>query len=269
MNHESVAQMFKRYHADKKNGNKRMPLHTLQECCEEAGIDPRVFGRYAAQYPNAPQPVLNSAKNVARGAVKYYRKHEFVQWANQVRQQKEKVMPDIKTALEKALAKTANAWAADDDAHHQIEPQQEKTVPKQYFQTTNNVTRVTFDFVRDNPGMTRVEVARELAKQGYKPGSVSSLLGQMLKQGMLRESAHLLYATASEYAPLKSTKALKAMSAKPQEQQRKIVTLTRRTAPVAEPAPVVKEWSPNDVIDKLTVHQAIALFKALRNVLVG
>jgi hypothetical protein len=177
-------------------------------------------------------------------------------------------MPDIKTALEKALAKTANAWAAD-DAHHQTEPQPENAVPKQYFQTTNNVTRVTFDFVRDNPGMTRVEVAKELAKQGYKPGSVSSLLGQMLKQGMMRESAYLLYATTNEYTPLKSTKALKALAAKPQEQQRKIVTITRKAAPVAEPTPVVKEWSPDDVIDKLTVHQAIALFKALRNVLVG
>lgn len=278
MNHESVNQMFKRYHADKKNGNKRMPLHTLQECCEEAGIDPRVFGRYAAQYPNAPQPVLNSAKNVARGAVKYYRKHEIVQWVNQVRQQKEKVMPDIKTALEKALAKTANAWAADDDAHHQIEPQQEKAVPKQYFQTTNNVTRVTFDFVRDNPGMTRVEVARELAKQGYKPGSVSSLLGQMLKQGMMRESAYLLYATTNEYTPIKATKALKALSENP-EPRKKVTIVNTRTGEVLNPkpagiaalptAPVEKPWEPSDVIDKLSVRQALALFKELRNILVG
>ena len=134
---------------------------------------------------------------------------------------------------------------------------------------TNNVCRTTFAFVRDNPGMTRVEVARELAKQGYKTGSVSSLLGQMLKQGMVRESAHLLYVTMNEYTPIKSTKALKALAAKPQEQQRKIVTITRRAAPVAETTPAEKEWSPNDVIDKLTVHQAIALFKALRNILVG
>ena len=142
-------------------------------------------------------------------------------------------------------------------------------MPKQYFQTTNNVTRVTFNFVRDNPGKTRVEVAKAMEQQGYKPGSVSSLLGQMLKQGMMRESAHLLYATTNEYTPIKSAKALKALAAKPQEQQRKIVTITRRAAPVAEPTPEVKEWSPNDVIDKLTVHQAIALFKALRNILVG
>jgi predicted SPOUT superfamily RNA methylase MTH1 len=166
-------------------------------------------------------------------------------------------MPDIKTALEKAL----NEW--------EPEPMPETTPTKPYFTVTNNVTRVTFEYVRDNPGKTRIEVAKALEKRGYKTGSVSSLLGQMVKQGMMRESAHLLYVTINEYTPIKGSKALKAMAAKPQEQQRKVVTITRRAAPVAEPTPVVKEWSPNDVIDKLTVHQAIALFKALRSVLVG
>jgi hypothetical protein len=141
-----------------------------------------------------------------------------------------------------------------------------------YFTISNNVCRTTFAFVQDNPGKTRTEVAKALAQQGYKTGSVSSLLGQMLKQGMLRESAHLLYARQDEYTPLKSTKALKAMSEKPQEQQRKIVKIVNpNTGKVLNPtlAPVEKEWSPNDVIDKLTVHQALALFKELRNILVG
>jgi hypothetical protein len=169
-------------------------------------------------------------------------------------------MPDIKTALEKAL----NDWEPTVDI-----PPPAPAPTKPYFTVTNNVTRITFDYVRDNPGKTRIEVAKALEKQGYKPGSVSSLLGQMIKQGLIRESAHLLYAMANEYAPLKGSKAVKALAAKPQEQQRKIVTITRKAAPVAEPTPVAKEWTPDDVIDKLTVHQAIALFKALRNILVG
>jgi hypothetical protein len=169
-------------------------------------------------------------------------------------------MPDIASALQKAL----NEWEPTEPV-----PTPTPTPAKAYFTVTNNVTRVTFDYVRDNPGKTRVEVAKAMEKQGFKPGSVSSLLGQMIKQGMVRESAHLLYATVNEYTPLKGSRVVKALTAKPQEQQRKIVTITRRAAPVAEPTPVVKEWSPDDVIDKLTVHQAIALFKALRNVLVG
>jgi hypothetical protein len=169
-------------------------------------------------------------------------------------------MPDIATALQKAL----NEWEPTDPM-----PTPTPTPAKAYFSVTNNVTRVTFEYVRDNPGKNRVEVAKALEKQGFKPGSVSSLLGQMIKQGMVRESAHLLYARQDEYTPIKGSKVLKAMAAKPQEQQRKIVTITRKAAPVAEPTPVAKEWTPDDVIDKLTVHQAIALFKALRNVLVG
>jgi predicted SPOUT superfamily RNA methylase MTH1 len=176
-------------------------------------------------------------------------------------------MPDIASALQKAL----NEWEPTD-------PMPTPTPPpaKPYFSVTNNVTRVTFDYVRDNPGKTRIEVAKALEKQGFKNSSVTSLLGQMLKQGMMRESAHLLYTTTNEYTPIKSSKKLKAMAAKPQEQQRKkVVLINKRTgevvgaAPKVEPTPVAKEWTPDDVIDKLTVHQAIALFKALRNVLVG
>lgn len=170
-------------------------------------------------------------------------------------------MPDIATALRNAL----NDW---EPPTTKVEP--EPPPPKAYFKTTNNVCRTTFNFVRDNPGMTRVEVARELAKQGYKYTSVSSLLGQMIKQGRMRESAYLLYVTTNEYTPLKSSKTLKALAAKPQEKQRKIVTITRRAAPVAEPTvPAEKEWHPSDVIDKLSVRQALALFKELRNILVG
>lgn len=173
-------------------------------------------------------------------------------------------MPDIASALQKAL----NDW----------EPNAPVATPattpsKSHFAVTNNVTRITFEYVRDNPGKTRIEINKELEAKGFNAGSVSSLLGQMLKQGMLRENAHLLYATANEYTPIKSSKKLKAMQTNPE--RKKVVLVSKRTgevvsaAPKVEPTPVVKEWEPNDVIDKLTVHQAIALFKALRNILVG
>jgi hypothetical protein len=175
-------------------------------------------------------------------------------------------MPDIKTALEKAL----NDW----EPPVPIPP---PAPAKPYFTVTNNVTRITFDYVRDNPGKTRKEVATALEAQGFKPSSVTSLLGQMVKQGAMRESARLLYVTASEYTPIKSSKKVKAMQAKNQAnpERKKVVLVSKRTGAIVgaaskvEPTPAVKEWSPNDVIDTLTVHQAIALFKALRSVLVG
>ena len=168
-------------------------------------------------------------------------------------------MPDLKSELSKVL----NEWNPSGEAT-MTQPQ-----AKAYFTVTNNVTRATFNYVRDNPGKTRKEITVALNEHGFKPSSVTSLLGQMVKQGQARDSAGLLYVTTSEYAPLKSSKVVNAKAQTPPEQvpQRKKVIIVRKGKPA--PEPVAKEWSPNDVIDTLTVHQAIALFKALRDLLVG
>jgi outer membrane cobalamin receptor len=189
-------------------------------------------------------------------------------------------MPDIQSALQAALAQTANAWAADDEAHQQIKPQQESEMKpeKVYFSVTNNVCRTTFDFVRDNPGMTRVEIAKELEREGFKSKSVSSLLGQMLRQGLVYANGKLLYTNSNEYTPIKSSKVLRARAQDPST-RKKVTIVNTRTGEVVNPkpagiaalptAPVEKPWEPSDVIDKLTVRQALALFKELRNILVG
>jgi hypothetical protein len=170
-------------------------------------------------------------------------------------------MPDIKTALEKAL----NEW--------EPEPTPAPAPTKPYFTVTNNVTRITFDYVRDNPGKTRKEVAVALEVQGFKPSSVTSLLGQMVKQGAMRESAHLLYVTASEYAPLKSSKKVKEMAAKPQEQQRKVVKLVNtRTGEVLNPTPAPQinaAWDAETLLNNLSIKQARALYDELRKIFGG
>jgi hypothetical protein len=310
MQHETVSQMFKRYHDDKAKGIKHTPLHTLKECCEEAGIYPSLFGRYAKQYPNPPQPVLQHGKSTARGAVKYYRKHEFVQWVNQVRQQKEKAMPDIKTALQEALAKTANEWAEDDKAHQQIQQQEQpmttsisatdsfpintlSPTPKTKPYERNNVSRTTFEYIRDNPGLTIEQVTAALVAQGFKENSVSSLCYQMIRVRLVVADANgKMTAVVQEYAPIQAlprkrkakpvaktkvkTSTQKDLAGLPLLRKHVEITNTRtgevinpRPAPAPVVVPVEKEWEPNDVIAKLNVHQALALFKALRNILVG
>ena len=279
MKYESVAQTWARYHRDKANGVKHTPLHTLQECCEAAGIDHRVFGRYAAKYPDAPQPVLQHEKTRWKAGKKYYRKHEFVQWINQVRQQKEKAMPDIKTALQLALSKTANTWAADDEAHQKIEPVKTETpkeidMPKQYFQATNNVTRATFDYVYQNPGKLRKEVLNALQDQGFKRSSTTSLIGQFVKSGAFveRGTHRLLFATSSQYTPLKTVRRKKVANvvkpvAKPEAApaQRKYVEITsKRTGEVINPRK--EEWTVDSVIGNLNVRQAMAVYAELRGI---
>ena len=199
-------------------------------------------------------------------------------------------MPDIKTALEKALAQTANAWAEDDKAHQQIQPQQEKTmtltVQQHTGRVTTNISRTTFEFIRDNPGLTNQEVTDRLAVQGFKKTTISSLAYQMLRVRLIvADEEGKLTAVVREYVPIQTNLQRKRKikpTAKPVQYVAPVPTprkhveiVNTRTGevlnprPVAEPTPVVKEWQPNDVIDTLTVHQAIALFKALRSVLVG
>jgi hypothetical protein len=175
-------------------------------------------------------------------------------------------MPDLKSELSKVI----NSWET---------PAPAPVAAKPYFSVTNNVTRVTFNYVRDNPGKTRVEIAKALEAQGFKSKSVASLLGQMMRQEMLRENGKLIYTNCKEYTPIKSSKVMRARAANPV--RKKITIVNTRTgevfnprpapvpAPVPVPVKVEKEWEPKDVIDKLTVRQAIALFKELRNILVG
>jgi hypothetical protein len=77
---------------------------------------------------------------------------------------------------------------------------------KQLFKTTNNVTRSTFNAVRDNPGCTRKVILALLETKGFKLASTTSILSQMLKQRLIREEDDgTLHANFKEYMPLKAT----------------------------------------------------------------
>ena len=120
-------------------------------------------------------------------------------------------MTDIKTALSQAL----NEWETP------------KTEGTHLFKTTNNVTRSTFNAVRDNPGCKRKPILAQLETQGFKLASTTSILSQMIKQRLVREEDDgTLYANFKDYVPLKGTskpkvkvkvKAVKAVKAAPIE----------------------------------------------------
>ena len=198
-------------------------------------------------------------------------------------------MPDIKTALEKALSQTANAWAADDKVHQQIEPQQDK--PMTQPQATpdkrikNNVSRITFEYVRDNPGLTVNQITTALVAQGFKPNSVSSLCYQMVKVRLAVSDANgKLTAVVQEYAPIQTglrRRKAKAKAASPARKHVEIVNTRtgevinpRPAAPVAEPAqpratPTPQEWTVESVIGSLNVRQAMAVYDELRKIFGG
>jgi len=101
----------------------------------------------------------------------------------------------------------------------------------------------------------------------------------------MRESAHLLYVTTNEYAPLKSSKALKVAQEKAQQATRKkVVLVSKRTGEIIPPAsagiaalPTTREaapqinsaWDAETLLNNLSIKQARALYDELRKIFGG
>ena len=79
-----------------------------------------------------------------------------------------------------------------------------RTTLPQAFKTTNNVSRETFNYIRDNPGLTRSQVGGLMEKKGFNKASVISLMTQFIKQGMVQLSNGGMVANQPEYTPLKA-----------------------------------------------------------------
>jgi hypothetical protein len=212
-------------------------------------------------------------------------------------------MPDIQTALKSALSKTLQDWDDDEDppsvqpvSPSFSPPTQGIPMTKQLFPIKNNITRVTFNYIRDNPGSTRKEIITALEHQDYNSGSTSSLISQLRKNGLVHMTNDLYYADADEYAPLKKVKPLKSNGLKPAREpiakrkyERKAVTgigaLLREkldSAPAitaSEPllhttqrkafVSLVRTKTPHDILQDMTVYQAHELYVHLKQMFGG
>ena len=167
-------------------------------------------------------------------------------------------MPDIQTEMQKIL----QAW----EQPETTETTKETTV----FKPTNNVTQATFNFVRDNSGCARNDAIRILVSQGHKKSSVSSLIGQMLRQGHIyKDSDGLLRPNGKEYTPIKSAKTI----AKREAKVKKAKTFKLKTSePSAESlglAALVLDHKPDmrtsiDIImDTVSLNDAHELYRRL------
>lgn len=128
-------------------------------------------------------------------------------------------MPDIQTEMQKLL----QAWNQPEPSEVQKllesleqpttpELPEEKPVTKSVFPITTNVSRVTFEMIRDNPGDRAINYVRRLETMGHKKSSTQSLIGQMLRQGMVwRDSTGGVHPNQKEFTPLKSAKAMRKL----------------------------------------------------------
>jgi hypothetical protein len=171
-------------------------------------------------------------------------------------------MPDIQSELSKVIS----AWET---------PAAPAPTGRKFFTATNNVTRATFDYVKAHPGLTRIDVANALDSQGYKKSSTTSILGQMLKQGLMRTEGGGLFTTQSQYTPLKTSKlaAVRKATAHP---KRKYVRKNAAAKAAAYEAhenynPTAlgnqpTEFNAEEFVNSLTLKQAKAVFEELKKV---
>jgi len=211
-------------------------------------------------------------------------------------------MPDIQTAFKVALSRTLQQW--DDEGEppsvqpvsasfsQPTQPTQEIPV-KKTFNITNNISRVTFEYIKNNPGSTRKEIIEALEHQGFAGGSTSSLIAQMRRNNMIHETNNAYYADIPEYRPIKSLKAMKKMEQVPAPPKRKyekkavtgIGALLREklesmdTPTASEPLlhttqakrmiSLVRTKSPEDILKDMTVYQARELYDHLKQMFGG
>ncbi len=168
-------------------------------------------------------------------------------------------MPDMQTALANVL----NSWN-----QPEIKPvnttQPDKRTHLIKFVPTNNVTRTTFNYIKLNPGITGGEVSRALVAQGFKQGSTSSVMTQLLAHGQIRRDAERkLYALVDEYVPIKnSAKRKAAKSAKVKAV--KAVKAPKPAAPEIKPATDV-----GVMLSTMSITQARALYDELKKIFGG
>ena len=252
----------------------------------------------------APLPEMN--KQLSPGAIEARQLIEKARLMYEASQAKEKAVPDLKTALQTAMEKNRSSlnkvidqWddepktgnapvtatkpdatpATTERGYPPKQPHVEMRNGRKVFAVTTNTSRATFEHVRDNPGKTRMAITSELIAKGHKKSSVQSLLGQMLRQGQLRQNGGLWYSVGTEFRPIKAVDKRVPMPVETKP-ERKVVTIQRRKAPEPAPAPTPSprpEWTPPapqinaawnaaTILDHLSIKQARALYDELKTI---
>ena len=189
---------------------------------------------------------------------------------NNLLHRKETVMPDIQTALKSAI----DAWEPTPTGQQL----KEKIMTKTPFAIQNNVTRVTFDYIKLHPGTTAAAASRDLIKHGFKESSVTALMAQFVRAGLaVRDNNHGYRVTVDEYTPMKaSAKYTKkdAVKAKPAPKAREpqndgIAALHPEATSKRVVNTIVFGKPPEEVVKHMNVIQARELYDYLKKMFGG
>lgn len=155
----------------------------------------------------------------------------------------------------------------------------------------NNVMRTCFDTVRQHPGKTAKELSELLSKQGFKTTSTTAVFAQLVRTGQAIKSddsklhpnpevkAYRPITLPSARAVEKKARAVaKKAQVKAKAKGTGIAALKTVATPAATTATVTvapetkgvssiiihRNWTPESVLDKLTLPQAKQLYAALK-----
>lgn len=187
-------------------------------------------------------------------------------------------MPDMQSELLKALedgkrrflSATISEWDTHEQNIRKPQPQQEKVMT---FKTTGNATRDIFAMVQQNQHKhTPKDMLDVMAQHGHVPQTVSSLITQMKRVGLIAEddSRHL-YTTYNEFISLhKLAKTLPKIKTKPKHAKPKKAgltalvpdTMTVSTSNTITPQPATV-WTADNVLKNIGVAEAAKLYAEL------
>lgn len=148
---------------------------------------------------------------------------------------------------------------------------------KAFFNVTNNVSRATFEYVRDNPHKHHRNIILDMAAKGFKESSVSALLSQFRRCGTVVRSDDGKYtATTNQYATPTTAK-LRQAAAKAAPKPRSTMPLPPPTLPESKPhpaaglaalkpQPAVITNEVEHILNTLPIKQARALYDELHKI---
>jgi hypothetical protein len=184
-------------------------------------------------------------------------------------------MPDIQTALKNAI----EAWEPTPTGQQLKEKIMSN---KPVFAIQNNVTRVTFDYIKLHPGTTAAAASRDLTKHGFKKASITALMAQFVRAGLAtRDNNHGYRATVDEYVPMKASakytkKVVKVKPATANDHKRPQATANDGIAALHPEATskrvvntIVFGKPPEEVIKHMNVLQARELYEYLKKLFGG
>jgi len=182
-------------------------------------------------------------------------------------------MPDLRTALATALIKSKEKQM-NTQVNELIKQWNDEPIanPFKHGRITSNTSRATFNAIRDNPHRTTKELRDILHTQGYNEASVSTLVTQMVRCGMIMRTANgAIYTSLKEYRPIK--KVNKPVKRKPQKKAptqnvASGIAAIPRSIPLAPVTPTVSNTLNIDaLLATITLKEAVLLVAALQNML--